>query len=62
MVNKVDQRNGGSPNFFMATEEILPGGAIAPHLPPESDEILFMHRGTGSATVGTCEATVAPAT
>jgi oxalate decarboxylase/phosphoglucose isomerase-like protein (cupin superfamily) len=42
----------------MATEEILPGDAIAPHLHPEYDEILFVHRGTGLATVGTREATV----
>lgn len=58
MVIKVDQRNGGSPNFFMATEEILPGDAIAPHLHPEYDEILFVHRGTGLATLGNREATV----
>jgi mannose-6-phosphate isomerase-like protein (cupin superfamily) len=58
MVIKVDQRNGGSPTFFMATEEILPGDAIASHLHPEYDEILFVHRGTGLATLGTREATV----
>lgn len=58
MVIKVDQRNGGSPDFFMATEEILPGDAIAPHLHPEYDEILFVHRGTGLATLGGREATV----
>ncbi|MCA1650589.1 MAG: cupin domain-containing protein [Acidobacteria bacterium] len=58
MVIKVDQRNGGSPNFFMATEEILPGDAIAPHLHPEYDEILFVHRGTGLATLGARGATV----
>jgi mannose-6-phosphate isomerase-like protein (cupin superfamily) len=58
MVIKVDQRNGGSPDFFMATEEILPGDAIAPHLHPEYDEILFVHRGTGLATLGARETTV----
>jgi mannose-6-phosphate isomerase-like protein (cupin superfamily) len=58
MVIKVDQRKGGSPNFFMATEGILPGDAIAPHLHPEYDEILFVHRGTGLATLGAREATV----
>ena len=58
MLIKVDQRNGGSPNFFMATEEILPGDAIAPHLHPEYDEILFVHRGIGVATLGSREAPV----
>jgi mannose-6-phosphate isomerase-like protein (cupin superfamily) len=55
---KVDQRNGGSSNFFMASEDILPGDAIAPHLHPEYDEILFVHRGAGVATLGTREAAV----
>ena len=58
MTIKVDQRNGGSPNFFMATEEILPGDAIAPHLHPEYDEIVFVHRGAGFATVGVRAAAV----
>ena len=58
MIIKVDQRNGGSPHFFMATEEISPGDAIAPHRHPEYDEILFVHRGTGLATLGAREATV----
>ena len=53
MIIKVDQKNGGSPDFFMATEDIAPGDAIAPHLHPEYDEILFVHRGQGLATLGT---------
>jgi mannose-6-phosphate isomerase-like protein (cupin superfamily) len=55
---KVDQRNGGSSSLVMASEDILPGDAISPHLHPEYDEILFVHRGSGVATVGTREATV----
>jgi mannose-6-phosphate isomerase-like protein (cupin superfamily) len=58
MTIKVDQKNGGSPNFFMASEEVLPGDAIAPHLHPEYDEILFVHRGSGLATLGSRQATV----
>ena len=53
MIIKVDQNNGGSPDFFMATEDISPGDAIASHLHPEYDEILFVHRGQGFATLGT---------
>ena len=56
---KVDKSNGGSPNFFMATEEIRPGDAIAAHLHPEYDEILFVHRGSGLATLGSREQRVA---
>jgi quercetin dioxygenase-like cupin family protein len=52
------EANGGSPNFFMATEEISPGGAIAGHLHPKYDEILFIHRGRGIATLGARQAAV----
>ena len=58
MIIKVDEKNGGSPNFFMATEEISPGDAIATHLHPEYDEILFVHRGRGVATLGARQAAV----
>ena len=55
---KVDTRNGGSPDFFMGYEDIPPGGAIAPHHHPQADEILFIHRGSGVASLGSREATV----
>jgi mannose-6-phosphate isomerase-like protein (cupin superfamily) len=58
MIIKVDEKNGGSPDFFMAAEDIVPGDAIAPHSHPGYDEILFVHRGTGLATLGSQQATV----
>jgi mannose-6-phosphate isomerase-like protein (cupin superfamily) len=49
---KVDERNGGSSDFLMLTEDILPGGSIPPHRHLLSDEILFIHSGTGTVEVG----------
>jgi quercetin dioxygenase-like cupin family protein len=46
---KVDRRNGGAPEFVMVTEDIPPGQAISPHRHPHSDEIIFIHGGTGLA-------------
>src|SRR5262249_29559916 len=54
-----DRRNGGSPDFFMGYEDIPPGGAIARHFHPHDDEILFVHRGSGRATLGSREVAVA---
>lgn len=48
---KVDRANGGAPEFVMLTEAIPPGQAIAPHRHPHSDEIIFIHGGTGLATL-----------
>jgi len=55
---KVDDKNGGSSDFFMGYEEITPGRAIPRHYHPHVDEILFVHRGSGIATLGAREATV----
>jgi len=49
---KVDRKYGGSPDFFMGYEDIPPGKAIARHYHPHADEILFVHRGTGLASLG----------
>ncbi|MDQ6807464.1 MAG: hypothetical protein M3065_21510 [Actinomycetota bacterium] len=51
-IMKVDRRNGGSQDFVMFTEDIPPGKAISPHRHPRSEEIIFVHGGTGLATVG----------
>ena len=55
MIIKVDQRNGGSPNFFMGYEEIAPGAAIPAHLHPDYDEIVIVHRGKARARLGSQE-------
>lgn len=55
---KVDRRNGGAPEFVMLTEDIAPGQAIPPHRHPHSDEIIFIHGGTGLASLAGRQATV----
>jgi oxalate decarboxylase/phosphoglucose isomerase-like protein (cupin superfamily) len=57
---KVDRRNGGSPDLMMGYEEIPPGQAILPHRHPSMDEIIFVHRGTGTAELGDRTAAVGP--
>lgn len=59
---KIDGKNGGSSDFFMGYENITPGDGIAPHHHPFADEILFIHRGSGVATVGPREGAVNPGT
>jgi quercetin dioxygenase-like cupin family protein len=56
---KVDARNGGSPNFFLGYEDIPPGLGIPRHYHPTMDEILFIHRGQGLASLGSRQAVVA---
>ena len=58
LIIKVDRRQGGSPDFFMGFEDIPVGRAIAAHRHPNMDEILFVHRGTGRASVGAKEGSV----
>jgi len=58
LILKVDRRNGGAPEFVMLTEDIPPGQAIPLHRHPHSDEIIFIHGGTGLATLGGRETTV----
>jgi quercetin dioxygenase-like cupin family protein len=55
---KVDRRNGGAPEFVMVTEDIPLGQAIPPHRHPHSDEIIFIHGGTGLALLADRQATV----
>jgi quercetin dioxygenase-like cupin family protein len=52
---KVDGRNGGSPDLVMGYEDIPPGQAIQPHQHLLADEIIFVHRGSGIATLGSRE-------
>jgi quercetin dioxygenase-like cupin family protein len=56
---KVDRRNGGAPEFVMMTENIPPGQAISPHRHPHADEIIFIHGGTGLASLAGRQANVA---
>lgn len=51
LIIKVDRRNGGAPEFVMFTSEIAPGQSIPLHRHPHSDEILFIHAGTGLASL-----------
>lgn len=55
---KVDRRNGGSQDFFMGYEHIPPGRGIPRHYHPRVAEILFVHRGTGLATLNDRQAVV----
>ena len=57
---KVDRRNGGSPDLMMGYEELPPGQAIQAHRHPAMDEIVFVHRGTGTAELGDRTAAVGP--
>jgi len=50
-VLKVDRRNGGSPDLVMGYEDLAPGAEIQPHRHLVADEILFVHRGTGVASL-----------
>src|SRR5262249_1962214 len=55
---KIDRANGGAPEFVMLTEDIPPGQAIPAHRHPHSDEILFIHAGTGLASLAGRQAVV----
>jgi mannose-6-phosphate isomerase-like protein (cupin superfamily) len=55
---KVDRTYGGSPTFYMGMENIPPGKKIRLHHHPHTEEILFVHRGTGTVRLGTREATL----
>jgi mannose-6-phosphate isomerase-like protein (cupin superfamily) len=57
---KVDSRNGRSEDLFMGYEDIAPGSALGPHHHAFADEILFVHRGNGTATVDTRKDSVGP--
>jgi quercetin dioxygenase-like cupin family protein len=55
---KVDERNGGSPDLVMGYEDIPPGQRIQPHQHLHADEIIFVHRGSGVATLGNREGAI----
>lgn len=59
---KVDPRNGGAKDFFIFTEDVPPGQAIAPHRHPHSEEVLFIHAGTGTAWLNGKRASIGPGT
>ena len=50
-VIKVDRQNGGSPDLVMGYEDIAPGAEIQLHRHLVADEILFVHRGAGTASL-----------
>ena len=55
---KVDRQNGGSPDLVMGYEDLAPGAEIQPHTHLIADEILFIHRGSGTARLGGRESSV----
>jgi quercetin dioxygenase-like cupin family protein len=55
---KVDRRNGGSSDLVMGYEDIPPGQAIQPHRHLHADEIIFVHQGSGIASLGSREAPI----
>lgn len=61
-VIKVDERNGGAKDFVIFTEDVPVGQTISPHRHPHSEEILFIHAGTGTAWLDGKESKVGPGT
>ena len=59
---KVDEENGGAKDFVVFTEDVPVGQRISPHRHPHSEEILFIHAGTGTAWLDGNEAKVGPGT
>src|SRR5262245_490193 len=57
---KVDERNGGAKDFVIFTEDVPPGQSIPPHRHPHSEEVLFIHAGTGTAWLDGKQATISP--
>lgn len=52
---KVDSKNGGSPDFWFASETMPPGAVIPLHRHLHEDEILYIGSGTAHVHVGTLE-------
>ena len=48
---KVDRQNGASPDLVMGYEDIVPGAEIQLHRHLIADEILFVYRGGGTASL-----------
>lgn len=61
-VIKLDERNGGAKDFVIFTEDVPVGQTISPHRHPHSEEVLFIHAGTGTAWLDGKEAKVGPGT
>ena len=59
---KVDERNGGAKDFVIFTEAVPVGASISPHRHPHSEEVLFIHAGTGTAWLDGKEARIGPGT
>lgn len=55
---KVDRQNGGSPDLVMGYEDLPPGYVIPPHRHLLADEIIFVHRGSGVASLAERESPV----
>ena len=62
IILKVDRSNGGSTQLFMGYEDIPVGEAIQRHHHPRADEIVFVHRGRGTAMLDDRRADVAAGT
>jgi mannose-6-phosphate isomerase-like protein (cupin superfamily) len=52
---KIDQSNGGSPDFWFATETMPPGAEIKYHRHLHEDEILYIGSGIAHVHVGNLE-------
>jgi quercetin dioxygenase-like cupin family protein len=59
-VMKVDKLNGGATDMVMFTEDIAPGQAIPPHRHLDTEEIIFIHAGTGVASMNGRDTAVGP--
>lgn len=57
---KVDSVNGGSRDLVMGYEDIAPGGEIQTHRHLVADEIIFVHKGTGVASLDGRESPLRP--
>ena len=57
---KVDERNGGAKDFVIFTEDVPLGASISPHRHPHSEEVLFIHAGTGTAWLDGKPAQIGP--
>jgi|SRR5687767_14942902 len=55
---KVDRQNGGSPDLVMGYEDLPPGYVIPPHRHLVADEIIFVHQGSGIASLAERESPV----
>lgn len=55
-------RNGGSRDFVVFSENVPVGATISPHRHPQSEELLFIHAGHGTAWLNGKEAKLQPGT